>query len=66
MQKQEDELMKRFMEKQDRPKREKSEQSNQKTTSSRDCARRATPDALLEKRLQWLEELNAMTVSAHL
>jgi hypothetical protein len=42
-----------------RPKREKSEQSNQQKTSSQDCARRAAPDALLEKNLQWLENLNA-------
>ena len=42
-----------------RPKREKSEQSNQQKTSSQDRAKRAVPDPLLEKRLQWLENLNS-------
>ena len=59
MQKQQDELMKRFMAKLNRPKREKSEQSNQQKTSSQDCARRAAPDPLFEQRLQWLENLNS-------
>jgi hypothetical protein len=59
MQKQRDELMQRFMGTLNRPKREKSEQSNQQKTSSQDCARRAALDALLEKRIQWLENLNS-------
>ena len=57
MQKQPDELMKRFLEKLKRPKREKSEQSNQQKTSSPDRDRRAALDALNEKRRQWLEKL---------
>jgi hypothetical protein len=51
--------MRQFMGKLNRPKREKPEQSNQQKTSSQDCARRASLDALLEKRLQWLENLNS-------
>ena len=54
MQKQQDELTKRFLK---RPKREKSEQSNQQKTSSQDRDRRAALDALNEKRRQWLEKL---------
>lgn len=54
MQKQQDELTKRFLK---RPKREKSEQSNQQKTSSPDRDRRAALDALNEKRRQWLEKL---------
>ena len=50
--------MRRFMGKLNRPKRDKSEQSNQQKTSSRDRARRAAPDALFEKNLHWLENLN--------
>jgi len=38
--------MRRFMGKLNRPKREKSEQSNQQKTSSQDRARRAVPDSL--------------------
>ena len=59
MQKQQDELMERLMGKLNRPKREKSEQFNQQTTASQDCARRTAPDALLEERLQWLVNLNS-------
>ena len=57
--------MKRFLEKHNRPKREKSEPSNQQKTSQ-DRAGRTALDPLIEQRLQWLEELNAMTVSAYL
>ena len=59
MQKQQDELMKRFMGNLNRPKREKLEQSNQQKTSSQDSARRAVPDPLFEQNLQWLENLNS-------
>jgi hypothetical protein len=59
MQKQRDELVQRFMGTLNRPKREKSEQSNQQKTSSQDCARRAALDALNEKQRQWLEKLKA-------
>jgi hypothetical protein len=41
-----------------KPKREKSNQSTQQNNSSQDRARLAVPDPLLEKRLQWLENLN--------
>ena len=54
MQKQQDELTKRFLK---RPKWEKSEQSSQQKTSSPDRDRRAALDALNEKRRQWLEKL---------
>ena len=50
--------MRRFMGKLNRPKREKSDQSNQQKNSSQDRARRAAPDPLFKKRLQWLENLN--------
>jgi hypothetical protein len=59
MQKQRDEFMQRFMGTLNRPKREKSEQSNQQKTSSQDCAGRAAPDTLFEKNLQWLENLDS-------
>ena len=56
---QEDETIRRFFEKLKRPKREKSEQSSQQTTSSPDHARQAALDALKEKRRQWLEKQKA-------
>ena len=52
---QQDETIKRFFEKLKRPKREKSEQSNQQTPSSLDRARQASLDTMAEKRRQWLE-----------
>ena len=64
MQKQQDALMKRFLGKQKRPKREKSEQSKQQTASLQDYARRAALNALNEKSRQWLERLKAMNLSA--
>jgi hypothetical protein len=48
------------------PKRVKSEQSSQQKTSSQDCVKQTETDALHEKNLQWLEELNAIIVSSHL
>ena len=42
-----------------RPKREKLDQSNQQKNSAQDRARRAAPDPLFKKRLQWLENLNS-------
>jgi len=51
--------MRRFMGKLNKPKRQKSDQSNQQKNSSQDRVRRAAPDPLLEKRLQWLENLNS-------
>ena len=50
--------MRQFMGKLNRTKREKSEQSNQQKITFYDCSRQAAPDALFEKRLQWLEKLN--------
>ena len=54
-----DETIKRFFEKLKRPKREKSEQSNQQTPPSLDRDRQAALDAFNEEHRQWLEEQKA-------
>ena len=41
-----------------KPKRQKSYQTNQQKNSSQDRARPAASDPLFKKRLQWLENLN--------
>ena len=59
MEKHQDESMKQLVGKLNRPKRMKSEQSNQQKALSQDCAKQTVSDPFFEERLQWLENLDS-------